>query len=99
MTKEEFLKAFLPDYEEIFNGTLNACIRGELDRDIGMRDLIERINNRLLDLHFPEMIEHYSCRQREICAETYWSEMGDELMKWRVYEKIKQARKPQSYGP
>jgi hypothetical protein len=98
MTKEEFLKAFLPEYERIFNEVLDDCIKSELDRDIGMRELIERINNRLFDLWFPEMIKHYSRRQREICAETYWSEMGDELMKWNVYEKIKQAQKPQNYG-
>jgi hypothetical protein len=96
MTKEEFLKAFLPEYEKIFNEVMDYVN----NKTVGNVDLslIAAVNSSIFNHYFNEALEHYSRRQREICAETCWSETGDELMKWRVYEKIKQARKPQSYG-
>ncbi|MDR1198426.1 MAG: hypothetical protein LBK94_05360 [Prevotellaceae bacterium] len=98
MTKEEFLKAFLPEYEELFNGVLDDCIKKKTFANLEKQELMKRINNSMFNLYFDLALDHCLRRQREICAETYWSEMGDELMKWRVYEKIKQAQKPQNYG-
>ncbi|MDR2652182.1 MAG: hypothetical protein LBC68_07705 [Prevotellaceae bacterium] len=92
MTQEEFLKAFLPDYEtKMIQFSKEYC---NTQTGVSVQGIICAFNNH----YFPEALAHCLRRQREICAETYWRETEDEHIDWSVYTKIKQAHEPQNYG-
>jgi hypothetical protein len=98
MELKEFLEKFLPDYEELFHPLFRECIEHKLHEEYGYMQLIKVIQKKMFETYFPVMIEHFSRRQREICAETYYRETEVEQMNWNTYEKIKHAKKPQNYN-